>query len=435
MRHRSLSPTLSRFSRWPWIPQFTTNRQRLLELDHFAAVARCLFGTFWQPRQNPFDIEDYELKLPGSEIPKTGYETSIKRKEDGFGIAFQTILPGYEIPWWITHQRLGNSISIELPPNWCDSRWMRFALCASLDASYSHISVEEFDLIGKTFGLKARVIACGDTPHSYYATEISFSKKLVARHIWLLHLSRDDWFATAPSGEFNQIEVVFESSRPGLYVRKCGLSLVYKQDVEMFTQTICSSNRITFESCDGSHDEFDNLWRNCDGYNDNEPSAICSSSEEIESFISSVNGVQNSYPSNINVSHQKICHCPAQASLKTIFNDENFGRRFWSCGKYKQNVNCGFFEWEDPEMCPYGRRVIHQLQECPEKIDKDKVDQDELAMLREKERMLCIEQDKLKKLLVVHHKENKNLRIALLFSWIAFVIIVTVLIGCKLQWG
>ena len=118
-------------------------------------------------------------------------------------------------------------------------------------------------------------------------------------------------------------------------------------------------------------------------------------------------GVQISYPSNINVSHQKICHCPAQASLKTIFTDENFGRRFWSCGKYKQNVNCGFFEWEDPEMCLYGRRVC-ELQECLETIDKDKVDQHELVMLRE---------------------ENKNLRIALLFfgiallfSWVAIVI-------------
>ncbi|KAF3951985.1 hypothetical protein CMV_022413 [Castanea mollissima] len=229
--------------------------------------------------------------LQGLRFPKNGYETSIERKEYGFGIAFQIIIRGYEIPWWITHQRSGNSISIGLPPNWCNSKWMGFALCASLDASYSHISVEEFDLIGRTFALKARVIALGDMPHCYYATEISCSTKLVARHIWLLHLSHDDWFATARSGEFNQIEVVFESSRPGLFVRKCGLSLVYKQDVEMFTQTICSSNRITFEGCDGSHDEFDNLWRNCDDSNDNEPSAICSSSEEIEGNISSVNGL------------------------------------------------------------------------------------------------------------------------------------------------
>ena len=127
-------------------------------------------------------------------------------------------------------------------------------------------------------------------PQQTSQCKISCSTKLVARHIWLLYLPCDNWFATAWSGEFNQIEVVFESTRPGLYVRKCGLSLVYKQDVEMFTQTICSSNRITFEGCDGYHDEFDNLWRNSDDYNDNEPSAICSSSGEIESFISSHNG-------------------------------------------------------------------------------------------------------------------------------------------------
>ena len=115
-------------------------------------------------------------------------------------------------------------------------------------------------------------------------------------------------------------------------------------------------------------------------------------------------GVQISYPRHINVSHQKICYCPAQAPLNTTFTDENFGRRFWSCGKYKQNVNCGFFECKDPEMCPYGRRVLHQLQ----------------GRL-----------DELEKLLVVHYKENKNLRIAFLFSWIAFAIIVIVLIWCN----
>ena len=111
-------------------------------------------------------------------------------------------------------------------------------------------------------------------PQQTSQCKISCSTKLVARHIWLLYLPCDNWFATAWSGEFNQIEVVFESTKPGLYVRKCGLSLVYKQDVEMFTQTICSSNRITFEGCDGSHDEFDNWWRNCDDYNDNEPQFV-----------------------------------------------------------------------------------------------------------------------------------------------------------------
>ncbi|KAF3946796.1 hypothetical protein CMV_026975 [Castanea mollissima] len=136
-------------------------------------------------------------------------------------------------------------------------------------------------------------------PQQTSQCKISCSTKIVASHIWLLYLPCDDWFATAWSGEFNQIEVVFESTRPGLYVQKCGLSLIYKQDVEMFTQTKCSRNRITFEgcdgSCDGSHDEFDNLWRNCDDYDDNETRAICSSSKEIESYISSVNDVRSCY--------------------------------------------------------------------------------------------------------------------------------------------
>ncbi|KAF3951986.1 hypothetical protein CMV_022414 [Castanea mollissima] len=181
MRHRSLSPTLSRFSRWPWIPQFTTNRQRLLELEHFAAVAWCL--SVWSAA---FKVggavsrlhEQSSRSQPWSQ-KETRYETSITRKEDGFGIAFQTIIPGYEIPWWITHQRLGNSISIELPPNWCNSRWMGFALCRFFGCIIFTYSVEEFDLIGKTFGLKARVIALGDMPHCYYATEISLAQNLL----------------------------------------------------------------------------------------------------------------------------------------------------------------------------------------------------------------------------------------------------------------
>jgi len=37
-----------------------------------------------------------------------GYETSTKRKEDGSGTEFQIIFPGFYIPRWFTHRRLGN---------------------------------------------------------------------------------------------------------------------------------------------------------------------------------------------------------------------------------------------------------------------------------------------------------------------------------------
>uniref|UniRef100_A0A7N2L3S8 ADP-ribosyl cyclase/cyclic ADP-ribose hydrolase n=1 Tax=Quercus lobata TaxID=97700 RepID=A0A7N2L3S8_QUELO len=62
---------------------------------------------------------------------KTGYETSPKRKEDGSKTEFQISIPGFRIPQWLSHQRLGNSMSIKLSPNWCNSWWMGFAICAS----------------------------------------------------------------------------------------------------------------------------------------------------------------------------------------------------------------------------------------------------------------------------------------------------------------
>ncbi|XP_065619202.1 probable WRKY transcription factor 19 [Quercus suber] len=142
---------------------------------------------------------------------------------------FQTIIEMNNLPRWLTHQSLGNSISIELPPNWCNGRWMGFFLCAY------------FNVIGETFGLGARVIALGDMPHSHYASKTFFRMTALGSHIWLLYFSRDDWFATVGNGECSQIEVVFENYGSVEGVRECGVSLVYEQDVEEFNQTIAQT--------------------------------------------------------------------------------------------------------------------------------------------------------------------------------------------------
>uniref|UniRef100_A0A2N9I7Q1 C-JID domain-containing protein n=1 Tax=Fagus sylvatica TaxID=28930 RepID=A0A2N9I7Q1_FAGSY len=152
--------------------------------------------------------------LQGLLCRKTGNETS-----DRTGTEFQMIIPGFAIQQWFTHQKLGNSVIIELPPNWCNSGWMGFALCASFDAFGSLENNSSFD---KILGLRAYVRALGDMPH--------------------------------------QIEVVFEDC-PRLNVQKCGVRLAYEQDVEEFNQTIaqCDSSRIiTYEGWDGVHHEFDN---------------------------------------------------------------------------------------------------------------------------------------------------------------------------------
>ena len=152
---------------------------------------------------------------------------------------FQTIIEMNNLPQWLTHQSLGNSISIELLPNWCNGRWMGFVLCAYVN------------VIGETFGLGARVIALGDMPHSQYASKTFFRTTALGSHVWLLYFSRDDWFTTVGNGECSQIEVVFEYYGSVEGVRKCGVSLVYEQDVEEFNQTIAQSGNsggITSES-------------------------------------------------------------------------------------------------------------------------------------------------------------------------------------------
>ncbi|KAL4605156.1 hypothetical protein ACB092_09G009000 [Castanea dentata] len=207
--------------------------------------------------------------LQGLFCQKTGYETATKRKEDGSKTEFQISIPGRLVPRWLTHQSHEHSISIVLPPNWCNSRWMGFTLCAS----YSSIT-------GSFYRYRTRVKAIGDTPHKQYVSEFHFGM-CSDGHIWLLYLSRDDWFSTVGNGECSQIEVVFENDSGSSYfssknpVRRCGVSLVYKQDMELMEELnqenaqCCSSSRvITYEGWDGVHHGVVNSKRSYDECDD-----------------------------------------------------------------------------------------------------------------------------------------------------------------------
>ena len=137
---------------------------------------------------------------------------------------------------------------------------MGFALCAKLEG-YNYLFLLNSN---KTFGFRARVMALGDSLHSQLNSEIVFKVSFGAGDIWILYLSRDDWFATFPNGEYNQIKVVFESCGSMEKVRNCGVSLVYEQSVEGFNQTIaqCSGNSIiAFEGWDGVHHDETKLSR------------------------------------------------------------------------------------------------------------------------------------------------------------------------------
>ena len=119
---------------------------------------------------------------------------------------------------------------------------MGFILCAHFSYDY----LNRYD----DSGFRARVKAIGGMPHNQYVSQLFFRKGTEEweDHVWLLYLSRDDWFSTVGNGECSQIEVVFENdsgSRSTMNpVMRCGVSLVYEQDMGLmekffaFTQSI-----------------------------------------------------------------------------------------------------------------------------------------------------------------------------------------------------
>ncbi|XP_030935970.1 TMV resistance protein N-like [Quercus lobata] len=139
----------------------------------------------------------------------------------------KAILDGSIFPSCLT-QVVENSISIELPSNWYNSKWIGFTLWASVS-----------NLLDFKNGIRfrARVIALGDTPQNHCASELFTILINRGACICLLYLSRDDWFSTVGNDECSQIKVIFETDKRTLYMGECGVSLIYKQDVNEFNQT------------------------------------------------------------------------------------------------------------------------------------------------------------------------------------------------------
>ncbi|KAL4594337.1 hypothetical protein ACB092_12G012600 [Castanea dentata] len=153
----------------------------------------------------------------------TVYGNSSKSEEDRFGTEFKIIIPS------CLTQKVGNSISIELPSNWYNSKWIGLALSASLPNPWS------------IHGLRAREVVVGKMTQNHCAFELFTTqinvevKAKYSLNNYLLYLSRDEWFATVGNGECSQIKVIFEGSE--MYETKIGVILVYEKDVDEFNQT------------------------------------------------------------------------------------------------------------------------------------------------------------------------------------------------------
>ncbi|CAL8988527.1 unnamed protein product [Prunus brigantina] len=156
------------------------------------------------------------------------------------GDRYEIVMPGSEIPSWFSHQTLGSSVSVQLPRNWHDNKWMGYALCAV------------FQVFGSGWELDCLLKVNGK--EQYPAPILATNVQPLSDHLWLVYISRDLSLGKEWQHRRNQLIFSFNSSGPS-FVKKCGVRLVYEQDVEDFNKILTqpSSKISPSEAMDALH--------------------------------------------------------------------------------------------------------------------------------------------------------------------------------------
>ncbi|KAJ6855340.1 hypothetical protein NC651_040106 [Populus alba x Populus x berolinensis] len=153
------------------------------------------------------------------------------------------IIPGSEIPTWFSHQREGSSMSV--PPHSLENdEWLGYAICASLE--YDECASSE---------------TCADFPYGPFLVPVLFVSGNWNETPFVLHsgcgmkwkpdnISSDHlWYLFIKKKLFD-FSFRFVSYWPKIKVIKCGVRLVYHQDVEGLNRMTNLYENSTFEGVD-----------------------------------------------------------------------------------------------------------------------------------------------------------------------------------------
>ena len=153
---------------------------------------------------------------------------------------YDILFPGSEIPKWFTNQCLGDKVNIMEPFSHLCNDWIGIAVCVV----FCTLPPEGYKIVSCLFSVNGK----------YMSFALYIKKKMVSSldHIWLLYLlpqnfSEEDIKSLWECDEngFRHIGITIEEGISGL-VKKCGLRVVYKKDIEDLNSTMvqCSNNSI-----------------------------------------------------------------------------------------------------------------------------------------------------------------------------------------------
>ncbi|KAM5547208.1 disease resistance protein RPP2B-like [Rosa sericea] len=165
---------------------------------------------------------------------------------------FQVVLPGRKIPSWFSHERPGVSLSLWRSPDfdcWDSKSLMGFALCVVFRLHEHHhideLNTDQFKTFKATHHLVCclkvngrELEVCGRQPTFRFSEEFC---QVESHHIWLFYVPCDNYFGTEWKTS-DRIEFLFETKGPGLKVKRCGVRLIYEQDVQEMIKTMTHSN-------------------------------------------------------------------------------------------------------------------------------------------------------------------------------------------------
>lgn len=156
----------------------------------------------------------------------------LSKVDDDFSICF----PGIMIPEWFTYKNLGDSISVSLPQNWYNDKFMGFALCIISELRITSTSWRSCK-VSKIFGIDAQFrFRSHDGCELNYSAAIGCTgtMNLDSELTCLAYVSFDEkWLADQDKfrspNELCQIEV---SGYYKMVYTGFGMRLVYEDDVK-----------------------------------------------------------------------------------------------------------------------------------------------------------------------------------------------------------
>ena len=160
---------------------------------------------------------------------------------------YKIAIPGGEIPKWFINQSVGNSMNLQVPSDLCN-KLMGVAACAVF-VSPQNPSLREYRLLWCSL----KVNGCYTDSSSGFSFWERLGK-IESYHLFQgycpykkMGRSWNENLSQTNADGFSQIEIKFITDAPDLEVTKCGIRLIFEQDVEDLNRTmpVCSSSSIT----------------------------------------------------------------------------------------------------------------------------------------------------------------------------------------------